>query len=70
MSHVIHSNQGDGQLRARLDEIYSALQNIEADKGPAKAAVILSGLGFSPHKQQRPTRYVHYMKILTQTGNS
>ena len=64
---MIHSNQGDEQLSARLDEIYSALQNIEADKALAIATVILSGL---VQVLTNSTRYVHYMKILKQTENS
>ena len=31
---------------------------MEADKAPARASVILAGLGFEPGSQTRPTRYV------------
>jgi ATP-binding cassette subfamily F protein 3 len=51
-----NSAAADGHLSGRLSEIYSALESIEADKAPARAAVILSGLGFNPAKQRRPTR--------------
>lgn len=39
-----------------LSEIYAQLENIEADKAPAKASIILSGLGFTPEMQARATR--------------
>uniref|UniRef100_A0A8C2XAU8 ATP-binding cassette sub-family F member 3 n=1 Tax=Cyclopterus lumpus TaxID=8103 RepID=A0A8C2XAU8_CYCLU len=41
---------------ARLSEIYGKLEEIEADKAPARASVILAGLGFSPKMQQQTTR--------------
>ncbi|TPP62222.1 ATP-binding cassette sub-family F member [Fasciola gigantica] len=40
----------------RLTEIYTRLAAIEADKAPARAAVILHGLGFNTEMQQRPTK--------------
>lgn len=43
-------------LSSRLNEIYQQLEAMEADKAPAKAAVILAGLGFSPKMQSSPTR--------------
>jgi ABC-type thiamine transport system ATPase subunit len=36
--------------------VYAQLQHIESDKAPAKASIILAGLGFSPEKQTRPTK--------------
>jgi ATP-binding cassette subfamily F protein 3 len=36
--------------------VYAQLQNIEADKAPARASIILNGLGFSPEMQQQPTK--------------
>jgi len=36
--------------------VYAQLQNIEADKAPARASIILNGLGFSSEMQQRPTK--------------
>jgi len=55
---ALQNNTGTGDTLAssRLSEIYAELQSIEADKAPARAAVILSGLGFNPEKQRRPTR--------------
>lgn len=43
-------------LSSELTEVYEQLENIEADKAPARASIILSGLGFSPEMQGRPTR--------------
>ena len=52
----LYSEAVDNSQSTRLSEIYAELQAIEADKAPAKAGVILSGLGFSSDRQQRPTR--------------
>ncbi|XP_067140613.1 ATP-binding cassette sub-family F member 3 [Centruroides vittatus] len=43
-------------MNARLAEVYAQLQQIEADKAPARASVILAGLGFTPKMQQTATR--------------
>ncbi|XP_054159476.1 ATP-binding cassette sub-family F member 3-like [Oppia nitens] len=40
----------------RLSEVYQHLTAIEADKAPAKASIILSGLGFTHEMQQRATK--------------
>ncbi|CAI7991054.1 ATP-binding cassette sub-family F member 3 [Geodia barretti] len=39
-----------------LPELYARLEEIEADKAPAKAASILAGLGFSAEAQSFPTK--------------
>ncbi|XP_076053372.1 ATP-binding cassette sub-family F member 3 [Oratosquilla oratoria] len=49
-------NQGETGLSGRLTEIYAELEAIEADKAPARASVILSGLGFDPEMQRRATK--------------
>ena len=49
---------GSSELSARLNDVYQELEAIEADKAPARASVILAGLGFAPGSQTRPTRYV------------
>ncbi|XP_055863987.1 ATP-binding cassette sub-family F member 3-like [Biomphalaria glabrata] len=49
-------NDKDGEVSSRLQEVYKQLTAIESDKAPAKAAMILNGLGFSSSDQQRPTR--------------
>lgn len=46
----------DPDLNSQLTEVYNALQNIEADKAPAKASIILNGLGFTPEMQQKATK--------------
>ncbi|GBN40450.1 ATP-binding cassette sub-family F member 3 [Araneus ventricosus] len=46
----------DSQSSGRLQEIYAELQQMEADKAPAKASVILAGLGFSPEMQRKATK--------------
>lgn len=46
----------DPELNSALSEVYAELQNIEADKAPARASVILAGLGFLPEMQQQPTK--------------
>lgn len=46
----------DNAMATRLQEIYKELMAIESDKAPAKAAMILNGLGFSSSDQQRQTR--------------
>ncbi|CAN7987411.1 unnamed protein product [Ixodes pacificus] len=46
----------DPQLSERLSQVYAELLHMEADKAPARASVILAGLGFSPAMQQKKTR--------------
>ena len=48
-------NKSDG-MSSRLNEIYQQLEAIEADKAPARAGVILAGLGFTPKMQSRRTK--------------
>ncbi|CAC5384207.1 ABCF3 [Mytilus coruscus] len=45
----------DAGISTRLSEIYQQLEAMEADKAPAKAAVILAGLGFTPKMQGQTT---------------
>ncbi|XP_047195494.1 ATP-binding cassette sub-family F member 3 [Hippoglossus stenolepis] len=52
----IANGTADGMESVRLSEIYVKLEEIEADKAPARASVILAGLGFSPKMQQQMTR--------------
>lgn len=54
---MMFSSPSDGNLSTRLTELYRELEAIEADKAPAKAGMILAGLGFSPPMQTRATRY-------------
>ncbi|XP_070561680.1 ATP-binding cassette sub-family F member 3-like [Ptychodera flava] len=46
----------DSSLSARLTQVYAKLEDIEADKAPSRASVILAGLGFSPEMQAQKTR--------------
>ncbi|XP_077098174.1 ATP-binding cassette sub-family F member 3 [Siphateles boraxobius] len=52
----IANGTADGLESVRLSEIYAKLEEIEADKAPARASVILAGLGFSPKMQQQTTK--------------
>uniref|UniRef100_A0A8C9XW14 ATP binding cassette subfamily F member 3 n=1 Tax=Sander lucioperca TaxID=283035 RepID=A0A8C9XW14_SANLU len=52
----IANGTADGLESVRLTEIYAKLEEIEADKAPARASVILAGLGFSPKMQQQATK--------------
>ncbi|KAH9067030.1 P-loop containing nucleoside triphosphate hydrolase protein [Lactarius deliciosus] len=40
----------------RLAEVHASLAEMEAESGPARAAALLAGLGFSEEDQGRPTR--------------
>ncbi|KAI1235935.1 ATP-binding cassette sub-family F member 3, partial [Lamprotornis superbus] len=52
----ISAGRGEGTEGARLSEIYTKLEEIEADKAPARASVILAGLGFNAKMQQQTTK--------------
>uniref|UniRef100_A0A8C1QY50 ATP-binding cassette sub-family F member 3 n=1 Tax=Cyprinus carpio TaxID=7962 RepID=A0A8C1QY50_CYPCA len=52
----IANGTADGLESVRLSEIYAKLEEIEADKAPARASVILAGLGFSAIMQQQTTK--------------
>nr|XP_056705507.1 ATP-binding cassette sub-family F member 3 [Euleptes europaea] len=52
----VNSGRADGTEGSRLSEIYARLEEIEADKAPARASVILAGLGFSAKMQQQTTK--------------
>ncbi|ERE76671.1 ATP-binding cassette sub-family F member 3-like protein [Cricetulus griseus] len=56
LSVKIAAGRAEGSEAAQLAEIYTKLEEIEADKAPARASVILAGLGFTPKMQQQPTR--------------
>lgn len=49
----------------RLLDIYNRMQEIEADRAPARASSILAGLGFSPDMQQIPTKvFILYKQLV------
>ncbi|KAA0194947.1 hypothetical protein HAZT_HAZT011253 [Hyalella azteca] len=52
----IAGGDSDQALSERLAAVYAELQAIEADKAPAKASVILCGLGFTREMQQQATK--------------
>uniref|UniRef100_UPI00358FC8F0 ATP-binding cassette sub-family F member 3 isoform X2 n=1 Tax=Myxine glutinosa TaxID=7769 RepID=UPI00358FC8F0 len=52
----LNAGRVDGSESSQLALVYAKLEEIEADKAPARASVILAGLGFDPKMQQRPTR--------------
>ncbi|KAL1501844.1 hypothetical protein ABEB36_007094 [Hypothenemus hampei] len=56
ISNSINSGSNDPELSSKLSEVYAQLQNIEADKAPARASIILAGLGFTSQLQQNPTK--------------
>jgi len=43
-------------LNTQLSQVFSKLQLIESDKAPARAAIILAGLGFPAESQSRATK--------------
>ena len=58
MKFIKYQGPTEGSGSSRLAEICQELEAIEADKAPARAALILAGLGFSPDGQNRPTRKI------------
>lgn len=52
----IKQGDADPHLSNELSEIYIQLQAIEADKAPARAGIILNGLGFTKDMQARATK--------------
>jgi len=56
ISAQINVGNMDPSLNKKLTDVYAALENIEADKAPARASVILNGLGFNKDMQARATR--------------
>ncbi|OJT04948.1 hypothetical protein TRAPUB_4290 [Trametes pubescens] len=44
------------EAQTRLAEVHAQLAEMEAESGPARAAALLAGLGFSEEDQKRPTR--------------
>ncbi|KAI7815050.1 ABC subfamily F member 3 [Rhyzopertha dominica] len=56
ISAAINAGSTDPELSSQLSEIYAQLQNIEADKAPARASIILNGLGFTTTMQNQPTK--------------
>ncbi|XP_066934518.1 ATP-binding cassette sub-family F member 3-like [Clytia hemisphaerica] len=56
LSALVNEGKSTDTTTARLSEIYAKLADIEADKAPARAAMILDGLGFTPEMQKMKTK--------------
>lgn len=52
----INAGSSDPTLTQKLSEVYAALEHIDSDKAPARASVILNGLGFNKSMQVRATK--------------
>ncbi len=44
------------EAQTRLADVHARLAEMEAESGPARAAALLAGLGFTEEDQKRPTR--------------
>ena len=47
---------GEEGVAAALASVYEELEGMESDSAPARAAIILTGLGFTPEMQEMETR--------------
>lgn len=56
LSWMVSIGSADEKMTEQLTEVYAQLQNIEADKAPARASIILNGLGFTKAMQARATK--------------
>jgi len=56
LSQAVDQGSTDPEVSSRLTEVFAELEAIDSAKAPARAAVILSGLGFSAEGQGRATR--------------
>ncbi|XP_025419285.1 ATP-binding cassette sub-family F member 3 [Sipha flava] len=54
---IANGSPYSAELSSELSEIYMQLSAIEADKAPARASVILDGLGFNPDMQKKATKH-------------
>ncbi|XP_026285757.2 ATP-binding cassette sub-family F member 3 isoform X1 [Frankliniella occidentalis] len=53
---AVNAGTADTKMSDELSEVYIALQNMEADKAPARASRILNGLGFTVEMQSCKTK--------------
>jgi len=56
LNERINKGDTDPEINSRLTEVFHELEAIESAKAPARAAVILSGLGFSAEAQMAATK--------------
>lgn len=54
---IANGSTSSAELSSELSEIYMQLSAIESDKAPARASVILDGLGFNPDMQKKATKH-------------
>lgn len=52
----VRLEEAKDEISGRLAEVHARLAEMEAESGPARAAALLAGLGFSESDQGRPTR--------------
>ncbi|KAH8981969.1 P-loop containing nucleoside triphosphate hydrolase protein [Lactarius akahatsu] len=52
----VQIDEAKDEVSGRLAEVHASLAEMEAESGPARAAALLAGLGFSEEDQGRPTR--------------
>ncbi|KAH9037041.1 P-loop containing nucleoside triphosphate hydrolase protein [Lactarius hengduanensis] len=52
----VQIDEAKDEVSGRLAEVHASLAEMEAESGPARAAALLAGLGFSEQDQGRPTR--------------
>ena len=58
----VNSGDSDPGVSARLTEVYTELEAIDSASAPARAAIILSGLGFTTQMQVYYTTIVQPFK--------
>jgi len=56
LNEKLNQASNDPALSARLTEVYASLQAADADSAPARASVILAGLGFTTQMQAAATK--------------
>lgn len=56
ISAALNAGSTDQELNNELSEVYTQLLNIESDKAPARASIILNGLGFDTVMQNQTTK--------------
>ena len=52
----VRLEEAKDEISSRLTEVHARLAEMEAESGPARAAALLAGLGFSEADQSRPTK--------------
>ena len=55
LNDLIIEDDGNEELHDHLAAVYERLEQMDAATAETRASTILSGLGFTPHKQKQPT---------------